>query len=237
MPDTEDGYMTLFLSAEPGNMHFSGRSQIRAHYIMDGRQLRIDGWQVEVSPRPRTPKRPRFEPHEKISKPVVAEREMAGREMRVHESDLVALDHLKDTPEELRTEIDDLVADLINLETRGFVYPRAVNRLKTIGRPAIPRILNQIYELHGDLDANNLQLNRLVRCLRMATGAAFAYPVTDHTVQDVKATAEQRLSSLRQWFAFWYRYHKGEYDALIDKRDNLEDPPVVTTPPVKKKTL
>lgn len=160
--------------------------------------------------------------HEEIEAPTIVEREVGGQVHEIAESPIIALDHLEDTPAELRTEIDALVEQMLD-HSDGRNFNRAVDRLKKIGRPAIPRLLNKINDLKGDLDGNNIQLSQVVRCLRAMTGSAFAYPVANSPLDPApKKTEAERLSSLRAWFAFWYSYHAGDYEAAIKSDEELE---------------
>ena len=135
---------------------------------------------------------------------------------------------MPDTSPESRAEIDRLIADLLDLDGPGTLANRSIDRLDDIGRPAIPRLLNQFYELKNDVVGNNFKLVRVDRALRTMTGRSFDYdpglrPTQLHTLKD------QRVSALRQWYAWWYRYHDRDYAALIDKQEIL--------PPVKKGTI
>jgi len=215
------GKVTVYWNMDAKEGWAAGRGQIHLSYTYANGVGRISDWMWDGRPRLARPKGGgKFVAHDQIAAPTQTEMEIDGQLMTIRESPIIPLDHLEDTPEAQRVEIDRLVSLLLD-DSRGGNFNQAVDALKKIGRPAIPRLLNKIHELHGDLTGNNIQLSQLVRCLRVMTGAAHNYPVADHLKPNPQATSAERLSSLRQWFAFWYRYHKGEYDELIDKDEDL----------------
>ena len=67
--------------------------------------------------------------HEIIEKPELVERVIEGEKVRVAESELVALPHLDDTPEELRREIDRLIGDIVDLDGDNRLSNRAIGRV------------------------------------------------------------------------------------------------------------
>ena len=78
--------------------------------------------------------------------------------------------------------------------------------------------------------AHNLSLTRIDRALRVMTGRAFDYQPGTHLVLPASmglpqpSVEEHRRSALKQWYAWWYKYHARDYAALIDKQEIL--PPV-----------
>lgn len=217
----DTGTITLELYANKDNPRFRGLCKMRVGFRASADSLKVTSWEVVMPPQ-RVKQKSSFVAHEEIDRPEAKKTTFAGEQVTIYESPLIALDHLDETPQAQREEIDKLINDLIDLDAGGGVFNRSSGTLKKIGRPAIPRILNKIYELHGDVETNNLQITRLVRCLRKMTGVAHNYPTADHLNPRPEATKDDRLSALRQWYAWWYRYHKGEYDELIEKEESLE---------------
>ena len=166
--------------------------------------------------------------HPKISAPQSLKTVLGGTRLTITESELVPLQHLPDTPEELRTEIDGLIETLLDIDGPGALANRAIDRLDDIGRPAIPRLLNQLQALSADLDGNNFKLTRLDRALRVMTGRAFGYIPGTHLVQ-IEEINNQRRSALKQWYAWWFKYHDRDYAVTIDKQESL--------PTVKRKII
>jgi len=200
--------------------------------------FRVAGWRVVSAP-----KRPlseaelaarrgkRFKVHPKIAKPTVVKRRLGGKEIEVRESELVPLGHLEDTPPAVRKKIDADIAALMDHSD-----PRRANRaqldLLDIGKPAVPLLLNKMYEVkpkgRDDVEA----LNRVVKTLRLLTGQSFAYNPRELIGENIGASEKERESALKQWYGWWYYMHaSGRWDELVDK----EDEEFMTEEEVKKK--
>ena len=138
----------------------------------------------------------------------------------VHERDPEPLGHLEDTPAELRTRIDSLIATMIDLElTREATKAR--NDLIEIGKPAIPRLLTKLYEIPLDTEDQSIQVNQVVTALRGITDQYFGYEPSEIVGSAAGTTKERRDSSIRQWFAWWYR--KQDKFTEADSTDALEE--------------
>ena len=163
------------------------------------------------------------------------ERKIDGGTRKVRESELSPLGHLPDTPEELRTEIDKLIVELTDLSEDGRVFNRHVDRIVEIGRPAIPRLLNQMYEAQDALDRGDqdtkLQVRRVIQVLTVMTGMRFGFNVADRSNAGVDGDKGQRTSALKQWYAWWYKTHDRDYTTAIDK---AEDESLLMTEAEKK---
>lgn len=137
---------------------------------------------------------------------------------KVREREPEPLDHLEDTPPELRERIDSLIATMIDLDlTRE--ASRAREELVQIGRPAIPRLLTKLWEIPLDTEDQSIQVNQVVVALRDITGQYHGYEPQELIGSAAGTTRERRLSSVKQWFAWWYIYKKSftekeETDAL-----------------------
>lgn len=125
---------------------------------------------------------------------------------RVHEREPEPLEHLEDTPEPLRQEIDGLIATMLDLDLTKEAA-RAQARLVAIGKPAIPPLLTKMYETPADTEHDRIRLNLLDQALQSITGQSFGYaPGESGSVAGT--TEERRDSSIRQWFAWWYKNQK-----------------------------
>jgi predicted Zn finger-like uncharacterized protein len=140
---------------------------------------------------------------------------------RVHEREPEPLEHLDDTPEALRKEIDTLIATMLDLELTKEAA-RAQRRLVEIGKPAIPALLTRMYETPADTEPDRIRLNLLDQSLQRITGQSFGYaPGESGSVAGT--TEERRNSSIRQWFAWWYKNQK-RFEGLKEKdSDGLEE--------------
>jgi len=146
--------------------------------------------------------------------------------IEVTEREPEPLGHLETTPQELRDVIDALVDTMTDLDlTREAAA--AKRRLVDIGRPAIPILLTQLFENPLENQDQAIQGNMVVETLREITGQRFGYrpAVGDGAMS---TTDERRNSSIRQWFAWWYRNEltfeekkqgKDELEKLITEED------------------
>ncbi len=218
MPPRE-GTVYAELAQRPGLGYTRGmEAQVRVSFRWRDPDVLVTGWEtVRQPPKPR--ERKGHKPHEVIPQPVVSERKFGGQTIQVAESELVPLDHLPDTPPELRQEIDDLIAALIDLDAPGAVSNRSINRLVEIGRPAIPRLLTKLTEVEPTGDGK-LQLLRVLQALRTMSGARFGFNPADRKELLVGGTKEERLSALKQWYAWWYKNHDRDFTSAIDKEDD-----------------
>lgn len=124
----------------------------------------------------------------------------------VHEREPAPLGHLEDTPAELRQEIDGLLATMLDLDLTK-EGGRARARLVEIGRPAIPPLLTKFYEIPADDEPNRIRCNMIDQALSDITGQQFGYAPGEAGTA-AGTTEERRASSIKQWFAWWYKNEK-----------------------------
>ncbi|MCK5944492.1 MAG: hypothetical protein KAI24_21065, partial [Planctomycetes bacterium] len=106
-------------------------------------------------------------------------------------------------------------------ESPGGLFNRATLPIREMPdkQAVIPRVLNAMYERYEDPNAHNMELSQLNRALAAWTGFAVNYQVRDSG--DPAKDKKERQSCIRQWFAFWRRYHK-DLSEYIDSDDELE---------------
>lgn len=114
------------------------------------------------------------------------------------------LPHLTDTPADVRATIDQGIATMLNLELTREAN-RARDEVVALGRPAIPPLLTKLYEIPLDTEEQSIQVNIVVVALRDITGQYFGYEPLELVGSGVGTTRERRESSIKQWFAWWYR--------------------------------
>jgi hypothetical protein len=124
----------------------------------------------------------------------------------VHEREPAPLGHLEDTPEEVRKEIDALLATMLDLELTK-EGARARRRLVEIGRPSIPPLLTKFFEIPADSEENRIRCNMIDQALSDITGQHFGYAPGEAGTA-AGTTEERRASSIKQWFAWWYKNEK-----------------------------
>lgn len=124
----------------------------------------------------------------------------------VHERPPEPLPHLDDTPPELRTRIDTLVATMLDLELTKEAA-RARRELVEIGRPAIPILLTKLFETPADTEENRIRCGLVDQALQGITGQQFGY-APGEAGSAAGTTEERRQSSIKQWFAWWHKNQK-----------------------------
>lgn len=139
---------------------------------------------------------------------------------RVHEREPEPLAHLETTPPSLRKEIDELYGKIIDLSLTKEMS-RAKNRLTEIGKPAVPRLLTGLYEMPlADFDEAR-KVQNIVNVLRNITGQRFGFEPMVLVGSAMGTTEERRASSIKQWFAWWYK--KGSKFTEKETTDALDD--------------
>lgn len=137
----------------------------------------------------------------------------------VVEREAEALEHLTDSSPELRERIDRLYATMVDLDlTRESNAAR--DELIEIGKPAIPTLLTGLFETRLDSQDESIKANIIVVALRNITGKNFGYQPMALAGQ--KDSEEYRLSAVRQWFAWWYRFGP-KFSVKREGKDALED--------------
>ena len=233
MVDSNSGSVSLFMKPRPeGVFKAKHQAALLVNFVMDNSRLRVSGFTWQREPKYKREHDPAlkgkiFVPHKEIAAPTKRETTLGGEKIEITESEIVPLGHLEDTAEETRTMIDDAIEQIIDLDLAGGASQRAIAKLKKLpdhSRAAIPRLLNKAYELSVDVDENNIRLSNLMRSLRTLTGASYGYNAADISVMggpksDIGATKEERVSALKQWYAFWYRWHGADYAAALQQTD------------------
>ena len=129
------------------------------------------------------------------------------------------LEHLADTPPELRDRIDQLVATMVDLDLTKEAAS-AQHELVDIGKPALPILLTGLFETPLDSEENAIRCNLVVQTLRRITGHSFGYSPQLLEGSSVGTTEERRRSGIRQWFAWWHR-NQDEFEEK-EVEDGLE---------------
>ncbi len=124
----------------------------------------------------------------------------------VHERQPEPLAHLEDTPEPVRARIDQSMATMLDLELTK-EGARAQRELVEIGKPAIPILLTKFFEIPADTEENRIRCNLIDQTLQRITGQHFGY-APGEAGSAAGTTEERRQSSIKQWFAWWYKNHK-----------------------------
>lgn len=219
MHNADLGAVQLTMRPRPGkDYHPDIKAQVTVRFRTGAADILVTGFDVDKLPPALRPQPARHKPHEIIAKPQLVERTFNGKTEKVAESELVPLEHLPEATPEQRQEIDTLIAKMINLESSGADFNRAARRLRDIGRPVVPRLLNKMYETPLRTENDRLVLMRLDSCMRDMTGIAKGFSAVESKESGVGGTDAERLSALKQWYAWWYRNHDAaDFARAIDK--------------------
>ncbi|MEE2885883.1 MAG: hypothetical protein VX951_00495 [Planctomycetota bacterium] len=161
--------------------------------------------------------------HELIGKITSRKITFAGEQVEVEEAELVPLPHHKDTSPEDRKTIDDLIGVVLDLNVSGILRNRATETLIEFGKASVPRLLSKMYELHKMKTPEDVMtVNLLCRTLRLTTGWRFGFNPRDHKGSNLGGTDAERVSALKQWYAWWARYYDRDDWKLEDSDEEIE---------------
>lgn len=236
------GKAIVYVTPKPGTDDYkkNTRGEIEVSFRMDGSQIKVTGWTVSRPPL-RNPAKPdpskqSFVANKDIAKPDEVEVTDSAGTRKVKESKPTPVPHWDKATPEQQAKADQIVADVLASaadDAPGGLFNRATLSVRTLEerKAVVPRVLNAMYELYGDVQGNNMKLSLLNRSLVTFTGFAVNYQVED--TGDAAKDKAERESCVRQWFAFWWRYSSGDLADFFDQRENLEEP---LEEPAKKKT-
>lgn len=139
----------------------------------------------------------------------------------VLEAETKKVEYMPETTPEERARIEGLIAQMLDFTTRPAPRTQAGDELRAIGKPAIPGLLNKLYELDqaGWDDVDSASRGKLVHnTLQDITG----YVTTFNPHEALGGTDERRESGVRQWF-YWYDKRFAKFEARPEETDLLEE--------------
>ena len=229
--DSGSGLVFVTPKTNDDNYLRNTRGELEVTFRMAGEQVEVTGFRVKMKPiwnpaKPDPYRKGVVQVHKDISAPDQVEITDSAGTRKVQESEPGPLPHWDKATPEQRAEVDQIVADIIRSadnDAPGALFNQATMKVRTLEqkKAAVPRVLNAMYELYGDVNGNNMKLSQLNRALVQWTGYAVNYSVEEFG--DAATNKTRRESCVRQWFAFWWRYH-GDLSQFFDTRDNLEEP-------------
>jgi len=183
-------------------------------------QIVVTGWRVKTEPvraagqgkQDETPK-PADDGLGALAgdKPAQVEITDSAGTRKVAETTPQALGHWpKATPEQQKFA-DQIVADILfslsDEPGAAGKFTRATLQVRTLEEASavVPRILNAMFELYEDPNANNDKLSQLNKALYAITGWSVNYQV--RSSEDPAKDKAERQSCVRQWFA-WYQQNQ-----------------------------
>jgi len=142
----------------------------------------------------------------------------------VQESKPGPMPHWEEATPAQREMADKCVADIIasaDDNAPGGLFNRATLQIREMPdiQSVVPRVLNAMFERYEDPNSHNMELSQLNRAVANWTGYAVNYQVRDSG--NAEKDKKERQSCIRQWFAFWRRYHKN-LSEYIDSDEALE---------------
>lgn len=228
------GKAKVFVTPKPDDPNYkkNTRGEIEVSFRMEGEQVKVTGFKTALPPvRSLTwvdPSRIAYVPNKDINKPAEVEISDSAGTRKVKESQPAAVPHWSKATPEQQKKADDVVAMILQAaepQAPGNLFNKATLPIRDLNdkKAVVPRVLNKMFELYGDVNANNMQLNLLDRALRGWTGFAVNYDPSDSS--DPAKDKKERESCIRQWFAFWYRYANGELKEFLEEEESLEVKP------------
>jgi len=168
----------------------------------------------------------RYEVNKNIAKSETVTITDSGGTRKVQESKPGPMPHWEEATPQQREMADQCVAGIIasaDDNSPGGLFMRATLKVRemTDKQAAIPRALNAMFERYEDPNSSNMELSQLNRAIANWTGFAVNYQVRDSG--DPEKDKKERQSCIRQWFAFWRRYHKDLSEFIDDSEDLLEN--------------
>ncbi len=136
----------------------------------------------------------------------------------IYQAEARPLPHLDDTPAELRSRIDGAVARFLDFNARPRERTLARDELIAIGKPALPILLTQMYEIKIVDDETLAKIANVHSVLRDITGYQNAsFSVTSFSPESDKL----REMAVKAWFAWYLR--KGErFEERTQSTDALD---------------
>ncbi|MCA8973106.1 MAG: hypothetical protein KDC98_00215 [Planctomycetes bacterium] len=234
------GHGDLYLVPAAGNKDYENdRAEVRVAFHMDGEQVKVESWEITRQIRRLTPdpnRKGTFKPNEHIERAQMVEISDSAGTRKVMESEPGPVPHWEGADAVLRQKVDEVIAGVLqSAEEGGPPLARFTLKIATMDerKAAVPRALNAMFELYGDVAGNKMKVSQLDRALREWTGFATNFQIKD--TGDATKDKTQRESCIRQWFGFWWRYSSGDLSDFLDMRDNLEDPLPGEEAPAKEK--
>ena len=224
------GKAMLYVTPKPGDDTYkkNTRGELETTFRMDGEQIKVTGWTIALPPvrMKSEPSKGSYVPNKHIERAQeVTVTDSAGTR-KVMESKPTALPHWEKATPEQQKMADEVVAQVLQSaepDAPGYLLTRATLRPKTDEdrKAVVPRLLNAMYECYSDVNANNMRLSQLNRAVVAIVGFGVNYQVEGSS--DPAKDKAERESSVRQWFAFWYKF-SNDFSKWRETEENLDRP-------------
>jgi len=231
--ESDSGSAVISVTPRAGDTRYNvnRRGELAVTFKMEGDNVKVTGLSVKMKPVLAKGQVPdgvkRYELNEDIAKSKAVEITDGSGTRTVQESEPTPVPHWSGSSPEMQAKVDQAIADIIasaSEEARSGLFANAVGQftfdMEKI-QAVVPRALNAMYEHYGDVNANNQVLSQLNHALKSWTGYAVNYSVKDSG--DAARDKKERESCVRQWFAFWRRYHKDLSEFVTFEEESLDD--------------
>ncbi|MCR9243778.1 MAG: hypothetical protein NXI31_02020 [bacterium] len=223
------GNCTLYLVPEPGNKDYRNddRAELDVAFRADGDSIKVTGWTIARHIRRLTPdpNRKTIKVNKHIKKAETVKITDSAGTRDVMESEPGPVPHWEKADAVMRAKVDEVIAGVLrSADNDGPPLARFTLKIRSLEdrKAAVPRALNAMYELYGDVNANKMKLSQLDRALRDWTGFATNFQVRESG--DAARDKKERESCVRQWFGFWWRFSETGLEDFFDMRENLDEP-------------
>ncbi|PIE21947.1 MAG: hypothetical protein CSA62_14860 [Planctomycetota bacterium] len=189
---------------------YRGFARLRAWCIKKPSGWRALKWKVLDYPQAageQPPAKPKAKKKKKKKRSAGAKTEEGKAKSKKAEREQVQpgpLGHLESTPPALRRKIDEWIATLMDPDVPFKKMTAARSGLIESGKPAIPRLLNKLYESKGSGAEEASSLNLIVRCLReLSGGISFGFNISMEGGHDSARYQEMRQEVVKKWYQWW----------------------------------
>lgn len=205
-----NGIFSATFTVEDGTLKVTSFKMIRAPIYAPGKDPSVK----------------RYEVNKNIAKATSVTITDSAGTRTVQESKPGAMPHWEEATPQQREMADKCVADILasaDDNAPGGLFGRAEQSVREMAdkQAVIPRVLNAMFERYEDPNAHNMELSQLNRAIANWTGYAVNYQVRDSG--DPAKDEQERQSCIRQWFAFWRRYHKDLSEFFDESEELLDD--------------
>ena len=225
------GSAQIFVTPNAGDTTFKRNTNgiFSVTFTIDDDTLKVTSFKLIRQPIYAPGKDPsvkRYEVNKNIAKSKSVTINDSGGRRTVQESEPGAMPHWEEATPQQREMADQCVADIIasaDDNSPGGLFMRATLKVRDMPdkQAAIPRVLNAMFERYDDPNAHNMELSQLNRAIANWTGYAVNYQV--RSSGDAAKDKKERRSCIRQWFAFWRRYHKDLSEFFDESEELLDD--------------
>jgi hypothetical protein len=216
MAGSDRGNVMLYMVPKPEHEdRFTDRMEIAVSFQVIDQVPKVGSWSILRMPA-RIRQKKVHTPLAELGAAKTVDVEFAGKATKAIIAEPKPLGHLEDTDPEMRLRIDGLILSMLDVDAPARSFRAARQELEKIGKPAVPRLLNALYEIDMSSQENLIRLRRITATLEGMTGLRFGFnPSAVHNDAFSGATNESRQLALEQWFGWWTNNYDKPIDAAL----------------------